>query len=290
MNKFIATFLLSILSISAVAQGYNIARIGLIKEDGDFVLSYPTTTIVVELLVEKEAVTPGVYARYAQKYLGLRAPLVAQTSYTISDASIALAQDTYAASLSAVQPSVEYSKLPADQYSSVILPADDAARDAASAIFTIRRQRRDIVNGEAGEGYFGAGLSEAIASLDKMEQEYLELFLGSRTITQSVERYVFTPQADAMRHVISRFDSKSGILPANDLSGQPIYLQFNVQEFPDTTAIEVNPTAKSKGSSPVTFRIAAPTQCVLYNDSQAIASTVLLIFELGKDVNIETAN
>ncbi len=285
MKKYITTLLLSILTLSAVAQGYKSARIGLVKETDNLYLSYPATAIAVDLLVEKEVVTPGVYARYAQKYLALRAPLAAQTIYSIVDANITVSDDNSQRSLTPEATKVEYTKLPIDQFSSSVLAAEDAAREAAAAIFTIRRQRRDIINGEAGEGYFGAGLKDAMDRLDAMEHEYMELFVGHRTTTQSIERYVFNPLEGANRYVIARFDSKAGILPANDLTGAPIYMQFTIQQIPDTSDIEVGKRRLTVSESQW-FRIAAPTQCVLYNDSQPIASSVLSIFEFGKSVEI----
>ncbi len=282
MNKYITTFLLSILSVCAVAQNYKSARIGLIEENGEYSLSYPTTTIVVELLVEKTDVTPGVYARYAQKYLTMRAPLVAQSTYKIVDSSISSSEEYTPAPLTPKPMQIEDVKLPADQYNSFVLGVEDAARDAAAAIFTIRNQRREIINGEAGEGYFGAGLKDAMDRLDMMEQEYLELFMGRTEVSQSVERYLFKPQTGATRYVVARFDPKSGVVSANDLSGTPIHMQFTVQETPNTLAIE----AEKRATNKALFRIAAPTQCVLYNDSTPISTTVLSIFEFGKSIEV----
>ncbi len=287
MNKIIATILFAIASISAVAQNYEIEQIGLIKGVEGYTLNYPSTIIAVEVLVEKEVATPGVYARYAQKYLAQRAPLIASETHKIIDGSIGITSNNeQAQALNISAPIVEYGTLAVDQNSSLVLSADDAAREAANAIFTIRRQRRDIVNGEAGEGYFGGGLGAAIDRLDKMEQEYLNLFMGYHTVSQYTKRFILSLQEGATRYVIARFDTKSGVLAANDLTGVPIYLQLIAEAVPNTDRYAAN--EKSREST--WFRIAAPTQCTLYNDSELVTSTVLSIFELGKDVEIETVS
>ncbi len=285
MKRYITALLLSILAVGATAQNFPTYKIGLMNGEGELSLSTPTTNISVELLIEKEVVTPGVYARYAQKYLGYRAPLVAQTTYNIVDAAIALADtDNHKKPLSPnKETNTEYGNLPVDQTSSTVLAAEDAARNAASAIFTIRRQRHDIISGEAGEGYFGAGLKDAMQRLDELEQEYLNLFMGSRTTSQFTKQYTFTPLEDATRHVISRFDPRSGLLPDTDLTGTPIYVQFTVQDYPDTSSIEATEKSKTK----ILYRVAASTQCVLYNDSEVLASAIMPIFELGKDLTID---
>ncbi len=286
MKKTLFVFILSLTSMVVSAQGYQSTQIGLIKNGEDYSLVYPSSNIAVELLLEEEVVTPGIYARYAQKFLAQRAPLVAQTTITIVNATIsAVSDNNHSLPLSPMAPVTEYASLPADQYSSTVLSSEYAARDAAAAIFTIRRQRRDIINGEAGEGYFGAGLDDAMARLDAMEQEYLELFMGSRTTTQRVERYVIKPQEGVNRHMIARFDSKVGILPASDLTGFPVYMQFVAQDLPDTSVIE----AEKKSKAPtLMFRFAAPTECTLYNDSEVIATALLPIYQFGKNVEVKT--
>ncbi len=286
MKKYITLLLLSMISISVAAQGFvTTPRSGLVKDDSGYTFSYPSTVIEVEVLIEKEVVTPGIYARYAQKYLATRTPLVEQISYRVVDARICLSTDiSNSTPFVPAAPKVEYSKLQADQYSSIVLNDDDAAREAAAAIFTIRRQRREIVDGEAGEGYFGAGLEAAMARLDAMEQEYLDLFMGYRTTTQSTHRYLIKPQAETYRSVLARFDNKSGILPANDLTGAPIYIQFRPYDIPDTSSY--GRTERTRATT--WLRISPPTDCILYNDSEQIASAILTIYEFGKDVEIET--
>lgn len=285
MKKFVYTLICSLISLSVAAQGFEYSPVGLIKDYDGYILSYPSTTIDVELLIETEVVTPGIYSRYAQKFLAQRAPLVAQTICKVVDASISV-NNLGNQATKTIEPKaahVEYSTLPADQYSLFVLPIEDAARDAAAAIFTIRRQRRDIINGEAGEGYFGGGLQAAIENLDKMEQEYLELFMGSRTITQSKIGYTINPQEGTTRYVIARFDSKVGVMSANDLSGTPIYIQFTPQEMADTKEIE----ATEKSRHTILYKVAAPTQCTLFNDAEEISSSLLSIYQFGKDIKID---
>ncbi|MFI3285271.1 MAG: DUF4831 family protein [Rikenellaceae bacterium] len=284
MNKYFIALIASLSSLGLFAQEIKSEGVGLFHEDGGYTLSYPTTSILVKLLVEKEVVTPGVYARYAQKFLSLRAPLTSQTNYKIVDASIsAIAGDNSEAELVAMPSQTHYTSLPVDQYSSEVAAMEIAARDAAAAIFTIRRQRRDIINGEAGEGYFGAGLEDAMSRLDKMEQEYIELFTGSRTVVQSVKSIVFTPAADSPMYVIARFDPKGGVLPTTDLAGVPVYMQFVVNELPNTLDVE----AIKSSPKNIKIRVAASTQCILYNDSEEITSSILPIYEFGKTIQVE---
>ena len=50
----------------------------------------PRSVVAVELRVEQQQFTPGVYARYAQKYLGVRASLASRTYTRIFSASLSV--------------------------------------------------------------------------------------------------------------------------------------------------------------------------------------------------------
>ncbi len=286
MKKFICSIVLSLLVVVGSAQNFKSTRIGLVDDNGSYELSIPISTIGVDVIVEMESITPGIYARYAQKYLALRTPLIEKTTYRIVDASINLLEPNSKSQseiLSITSPLVEYGVLPVDQLSSTVLPIEDAARQAAEAIFTIRRQRRELVSGEAGENYFGAGLASAVAALDATEAEYLKLFTAKRTVIQTIKHFSLTPVEGTTQYIIARFSDDAGLLSANDLSGVPVYLQTQVAHTLDTSAIEAGP----KASNFIWFRVAAPTNCTLYNDSQEITSTILPIYEFGKSIKVE---
>ena len=156
---------------------------------GAIALADPSTTIVVDLTIEKEQTIVGPYARYAQKYLDVRGSLVEKTSYTIksaqlsvaTDNSIFAAKDIAPASVSTatlINPSDEFAKVLPDRTTLSPMAVEDAAAQAAQAIFTLRKKRIELITGDAGENVFGGGLKDALEALDAREQANLELFLG----------------------------------------------------------------------------------------------------------------
>ena len=64
------------LAIAATVSAQSIARVGFYMEGGQAVCSNPQNSVTVSVTVEKEVFTPGEFARYAQKMLGVRASLV----------------------------------------------------------------------------------------------------------------------------------------------------------------------------------------------------------------------
>ena len=88
-----------------------------------------------------------------------------------------------------------------------VLALEDAAREAANTIFSLRRHRIELITGEAGENVFGEGLKAALAEIERLEQSYLELFLGKRVVTTETRRYVVYPQSDKKQYIVCRFSA-----------------------------------------------------------------------------------
>ena len=164
---------------SASAQSYRVARAGAFEENGRVEVGIPTSPLAVDLTVEKEVVTVGPYARYAQKFLGVRGALSDKTLYSVKAARVALLdRDATTASevpagevraTSYLGDAETFSRVPFDKRSLVDESLETAARNAANTLFAIRRHRMELITSEAGEHVFGAGLQAALAELDRQE-------------------------------------------------------------------------------------------------------------------------
>ena len=209
------------LPLAVSAQNFSAAKIGLVEENGVTTLSYPQTTVTVTLVVEKETTVAGPYARFAQKYLGVRAPLTDRTVYRIAEASIT-ASDTAPKPVAAeYKQGVEtvslrgsddaFPKVLPDKLSSSEQVLEEAAKKAASTIFSMRRNRIDLITGMVGENVFGAGLDAALKEIDRIEQEYLELFFGKRVVTTSVERVVVPMIEGVQSYAVARISASAGV-------------------------------------------------------------------------------
>ena len=226
--------------MTAAAQNQDMARLGTYMSNGEFVVGTAETVLAADITVRCEKIVCGPYARYAQKFLGLRAPLTDKTVYTVADAAIALMPgERYvtAGELPASTCRVEsyeaqgadFARLQTDRLDMTETDLQTAARNAAAAIFSLRKHRLDLISGEAGENVFGAGLPVALERLDRLEQEYLELFLGRRVVTTETRRFRVTPAEGKLQQIVCRFSPDAGLLPANDLTGDIVLLQYEPQ-------------------------------------------------------------
>ena len=281
--KKIFTILLAAVFVSlacdASAQQVVKQRIGTYKESGNVVVSEATTTLVVDLTVECEEFEAGVYARYAQKYFGKRASLVSRMSYALVGGDVAVldAPSYYAAPANIVTESVVTAgdKVMVDRLAANELTQEEAAKRAAERIFELRAARQDILLGEYGDGVYGAGLEAALREIERLENEYLKLFYGIRTVTTTTHRYTMPVSADMPNNVIARFNSEEGLLAKDNVAGDIVMVSVTPSEMS-------YPASNPKGT--VAYRYANNANVVVSFVQEVLARRVLPIFEFGETV------
>lgn len=258
----------------------------------DGVIHAPATTLTVDLEVAHEVTLCGPYARYAQKLLGVRAPLTDKSEWRVTRAAIGLAESSAhqvapfeaAATerLRYADSEQEFALIPVDKSSTVTLPLEDAAEAAARALFNLRHHRQELITGEAGEHVFGEGLKSALEEIARQEQAYLELFLGKQITTYTTKRIVVSPEASKKQYVVCRFSREQGLLPASDLTGNMVVLQINPQES------VISPVAEAgvKDTSYVTAVVANQATCTIQVEGTEVAREVLPIFEFGRTIRV----
>lgn len=253
----------------------------------------PRTMLAVDITAESDETLSGPYARYAQKMLGVRAPLTDKKVWTVKSARVALldaATQLYAAEVAPSTSQVasharadeEFARVQTDKNDMTVQAAEDAARAAAAQIFSLRRHRLELITGEAGEHVFGEGLAAALAEIERLEQSYLELFLGKRVIRTVTRRYTVSPEADKRQYVVCRCSPAGGLLPESDLSGDMVLLQLDPSGEPVGASIEAGP----KEQNTVKCRVADPVTCTVIAGGEELTRTVLPLFEFGRSIQV----
>ena len=293
MKSILSLLLCTTLFVGNVAaQSTRVSRTGLVEENGCVEVIVPASPLAVDLVVEKEVVTVGPYARYAQKFLGVRGALSDKTLYTVKEAHIALCPERVPAESTLPADRIQmtnylgdeenFSRVPFDKRSLSDESLETAARNAANTLFSIRQHRMELITSEAGEHVFGAGLQAALKELDRQEQAYTELFLGKRVVTTSVKRIVVVPDPAKQKYILCRFSTDRGVLPDSDLTGDIVLLQLDKEA---DCAFPLTP-ASPKAARTATYRVAADVACTLYCGTEIVTRTVLPLFEFGRDVTV----
>lgn len=293
MKKLITAVAALFLCGTLCAQNYKIARVEAYETADGIVVPDMTTPLAVDLSVECENFVAGPYARYAQKYLGVRATLSDKKVYDVTAAEVAILSGggyPVAGVLPAATSEAlgfggtdsEFAKILPDRTSTQVLSAEAAAQAAAAEIFRLRRQRIELISGEEGENVFGAGLQSALDELKALEEAYTALFLGKRTVTRRTVRYVVRPSADRTSYIVCRFSPQEGILPANDLSGDVVLLQIR----PTGEAAVSGLHEAGEKERYAMFRVADNTECTLSVGTEELTRTVVPLLVFGRNVRV----
>ena len=289
--------IISLLSLAVLACGAATAQntpykavVGTyVDASGALAVSDPSTSVAVDIIVEREQTVVGPYARYAQKFLNMRGSLVDKTVYSLKGVKLAITggEDVIAEAVPATEvtetsymgSASEFAKVLPDRMNSTAVSEEEAAANAAQAIFSIRKHRMDLITGEAGENVFGAGLKDALAALDAAEQEYLELFFGKRVVTTSVERVVIPMVEGVQSYAVARISSSAGVVAADSKDGDAVTLEVAPSGRARLSSIvEADPKSKTA----VKVRVADPSTCTVKVGDKVVTSAVLPLFEMGR--------
>ena len=282
MKRLFILGIAAIMSLSVAdvqAQHIQKQRVGSYYENGNIVMSEARTTLAVELTVEREVLVVGPYARYAQRLLGERAPLVGRDEYRVVAAEVMLTEgDHHFESRTAeyVAENVADFEYPLiDKLSATELSPEAAAEAAAKQIYALRRARLELITGELGDGGFGAGMESALREMARLEREYLDLFYGKRTTTISHHKFVVPVEEGKANYVIARFNPNEGIVAEDDLMGDIVLITIRPSQME-------YPASDIKGK--VTYRYANNARVMLSLGGNSLTERVLPIYEFGETV------
>lgn len=292
MKRILFSFACCVMAMGLSAQNTpRAAVVGVQTTGSGMTLSIPRSAVAVDVTVTSEQVISGPYARYAMKYLSIKAPFTDKVTYRIDGARLALVTDDALLAPEALAAPVqqvvgaercatEFPALAVDRSSITPLTDEAAAKKAAETIFALRKSRMELITGFTGENVFGAGLQAALAEIARLEQAYLELFVGRRVVTTATRRYIVEPESSNRQYIVCRFSDTDGLLPSTDLSGEVVLLKI---EPGNTPSVEEAPL---KSPAVVECRLAAPSLCVLQLKNRELARRQMPLYEFGRTVRL----
>lgn len=152
---------------------------------------------------------------------------------------------------------------------------------AAAKIYELRQNRNDIIAGQADAmPSDGAAMKLALDNISRQEEALTAMFTGTKSTSTQVRTFTFNPGAESERIVVARLSALDGIVDADDLSGDPIYLNYEVTakgELPLTDKGE--PRKFPKGG--LAYRIPGSADISVLFDGGKIVSRPFKIAQLG---------
>ncbi len=165
---------------------------------------------------------------------------------------------------------------------------DEKAEEAADFIFEIRHQRLLFISGENNPLPEGSSVKLALNELNRLENEYLSLFIG-KTYNDTVHySFEITPTGNEVedRTTIFRFSKEYGLFNESIVEGTPVIIEFQ----PGGSSGMVSKLGEEKPSSvsenKLFYRIADKTNVRVSMANQPLLQERIHIYQYGKVVSL----
>lgn len=289
--RYILTIIFSLVICELQAQTEVTAGVMMGKKYG-VTYMLPKTVLVVTTTTTRHSYVPGQFCRYAERYLRLTdvspepeehytLDKVEVTSVGVPDneavyfvemkdrTTAPLMQLTpqgvvvsinmpYSPLPEKVEPTPKESPEPLDPRAYLteeMLMASSTAKMAelvAKEIYSIRDSKSSLIRGEADNmPKDGQQLEIMLANLNRQEAALTQMFTGTHTEVQQIYTERVVPN-ERTASPTARFSTKSGYVSADNLSGEPIYMQLMDQRVDNHPAAVETP---KKGLTGVAYNV-----------------------------------
>jgi len=297
MKHLISIFLLAI-SASCFAQVY---------------YYLPKTILAVDVEYEEISYEQGPFYQYAERYLGSKDVVKENTtkyvvkSVRINTQSEPDLQKTYSfapakgqsmalvlnskgilAAYNAELPERKEPKQPAKMKETAsdmgVMPLMEEtmlasslakmAEGAAKQIYRIREARINLLAGDVEHvPADGKAMKLTLDEMNHQEAELVALFMGKTTRKLMHKTVLFTPEDNVNEQVLFRFSQFGGVVPADDLSGEPYYLTL--------AATKVTNPAKKEAASIIYYNNPGSALVTITDGVEVVAERTVQVAQFG---------
>lgn len=170
-----------------------------------------------------------------------------------------------------------------NNYRPVKIPDEQKISKAAQRILECRRLQYEIAAGLVDEFHpDGEAYKASLKELKKIESDYLSLFVGKTTYDKGNFSFDYVPKSGGKSEAIFRISEENGIVPAPDLTGKPVMIEFDIdKELAQKYSGMVKSDNPAAGQSGVFYRIPGRATVKLINDMNVVATARLTIAQFG---------
>jgi len=158
------------------------------------------------------------------------------------------------------------------------------AEEAANFILKLRKRRFYLMTGKYGDVPEGEALKTVLVELDKLEKQYLSLFVGLNTNVKEEQVFEYLPLSDVTvdRDVLFNFSENSGLLRKGDAEGDQI--SINIRSLGGLNYVK-SYTGKlnnnNDNSSGLIYRLPDMAKVEIMSSNKVIASKKIVICQFG---------
>jgi hypothetical protein len=186
-----------------------------------------------------------------------------------------------------VQRDSLFAKVPVTETQTVYKSFAEKAEEAANFIFTIREKRVELLTGMADFYPEGKALEVALEELNRLENDYLALFIGKRFTSHYSATFEFTPTAQELEqpYILFRYNEEKGLLAANDLSGRPIIIELEQMNQTRNLSFLMDDKINREGMeyhNKLYYRVPDVVQVKVFDGNTMLASRKVQVEQYGE--------
>ena len=186
---------------------------------------------------------------------------------------------------SKVQRDSSFVRVPVQKSMIVERNIEEKAKEASDFIFSLRKKRVEFLTIDVDHPFDGEALKLMFAEINRLENEYLALFIGkssTETVSKTI-RYIPT-KSDGESSIAFRYSVSKGIVASNDLSGNPILIDIEPEAIPESyngffSSMAIN--SDKNRFDQVYYRIPINAMVKVSDGKNELASRRLLIYQYG---------
>ena len=182
-------------------------------------------------------------------------------------------------------------KYPVEHSVTVAKTLEDKAAEAAQMIMSVRKDRHNIAIGNTDANYAGESMAAALGELTKIEEEYLILFTGYDTVSESHATFEVLPSSTARTHRYTAFymteDGK--LLKETKSRAKPYEIELTPVSVPDVKSEPVqdaNKLKKQEKAGSIHYRIPAICRLRLLEDGAPLVESRVPVYQLGRETEM----
>ena len=154
------------------------------------------------------------------------------------------------------------------------------AESIAKQIFRLRETRFYLLAGEVDNPPAdGKAMQLVLKELDEQEQQLVELFSGSRTVTKKHHNILFTPETSEEKSIIY-FSESEGIVAEDNATGTAVVLDIKARKQV-LGACTTTPDKKAPKASQIYYNLPGTCELSLYYRSRKLAERQVTVAQFG---------
>ena len=158
------------------------------------------------------------------------------------------------------------------------------AEEAAKFLFALRRRRFELITGDVEHAFNGSSLKDAVQEINRLESEYLSLFIGKHFTESREYKFYVTPESarDKKAYLVFHFSESEGILSETSRTSTPFML--NVEPKGKIDRIE-GIKSRTKVAN-IYYRVPETAFIQLMRGSKELCSGMIHVYQMGKEFMI----